>query len=94
MRWRALGACATSPLDRGACDEVAGRVGRGARTGPDRTSRGRAAGSAAGPERSRPRRVGVPMDKETKREIWLLAVGTIIAEAPFVAIAAFVALTR
>jgi hypothetical protein len=34
------------------------------------------------------------MDKETKREIWLLAVGTIIAEAPFVAIAAFVALTR
>ena len=78
-------------VDAGACDEVAGPWRK---RGPRTTTRGRAAGSAAGPERSRPRRVGVPMDKETKREIWLLAVGTIIAEAPFVAIAAFVALTR
>ena len=28
------------------------------------------------------------MDRQTKHEIWLLAIGTIIFEAPFVAIAA------
>ena len=45
--------CATSPLDRGACDEVAGRVRRGARArGPIGQTRCRPAGSAAGPEQS------------------------------------------
>jgi hypothetical protein len=28
------------------------------------------------------------MDRQTKQEIWLLAIGTFIVEAPFVAIAA------
>jgi hypothetical protein len=34
------------------------------------------------------------MDAQTKREIWLLALGTIIAEAPAVAIIALAFLTR
>jgi hypothetical protein len=34
------------------------------------------------------------MDAQTKREIWLLALGTIIVEVPVVAIAALMILTR
>jgi hypothetical protein len=32
------------------------------------------------------------MDKETRREIWLLAIGTALLEAPVVAIVALVAM--
>lgn len=35
-------------------------------------------------------RVKRPMDTQTKREIWLLALGMIIVEVPVVAIAALV----
>jgi hypothetical protein len=34
------------------------------------------------------------MDTRTKREIWLLAIGTILAEMPIVAIAAFAILSH
>jgi hypothetical protein len=36
---------------------------------------------------------GLPMDKQTKYEIWLLALGTIAVEAPFLAIAAVMMLS-
>jgi Tfp pilus assembly protein PilN len=34
------------------------------------------------------------MDKETKREIWLLAIGAALIEAPVVAIVALMVLTH
>ena len=45
-------------------------------------------------ERSRPLSVGEAMDKETKREILILTVGTILFEAPFVALAALTVLSH
>jgi hypothetical protein len=35
---------------------------------------------------------GPPMDTETKREIWLLAIGTALIEAPLAAVAVLVIL--
>jgi hypothetical protein len=34
------------------------------------------------------------MDPQSKREIWLLAIGTIVAELPFIAIATLVVLSH
>ena len=45
-------------------------------------------------ERSRPLSVGEAMDKETKREILILTIGTILFEAPFVALAALTVLSH
>lgn len=47
-----------------------------------------------GSDRSASLRVGLPMDRQSKREIWLLAIGTIIFEVPVVAIAALAILAR
>jgi hypothetical protein len=47
----------------------------------------------AGRDRSLSLSVGQFMDKQTKREIWLLAIGTIIVEVP-VAFAAFAVLSH
>jgi hypothetical protein len=40
-----------------------------------------------GPERSMPPRVGDAMDAQTKREFWILAIGTALVEAPAAMIA-------
>jgi hypothetical protein len=44
-------------------------------------------------ERFRSSHRGLPMDKQTKYEIWLLALGTTAVEAPFLAIAAVMMLS-
>jgi hypothetical protein len=41
-----------------------------------------------------PLRVGRFMDRQTKREIWLLAVGTIMVEVPVAAIAVLAILSH
>ncbi len=79
--------------DTGVCDAIAGPWRKGGpRTGPEQQPGAelpvpRLAAGRASPERSRPLSVGEAMDKETKREILLLALGTALLEAPFVAIA-------
>jgi hypothetical protein len=56
--------------------------------GPDATKGGQRRAPDPGPlERSMSLRVRRSMDTQTKREIWLLALGTAIVEAPFVTIA-------
>jgi hypothetical protein len=39
-------------------------------------------------DRSLASSVGTYMDRQTKRELWILAIGTILFEAPFLAVAA------
>ena len=45
-------------------------------------------------EPSMPPTVGQSMDEQTKREIWLLASGTFVVEAPIAALAAMVILAQ
>ena len=70
-------------------------------TGPARHGRRRAPKPNSRPvlasplvERSRPLSIGDAMDKETKREILILTIGTILFEAPFVALAALTVLSH
>jgi hypothetical protein len=44
--------------------------------------------SQIGRDRSLASSVGTYMDRQTKRELWILAIGTILFEAPFLAVAA------
>jgi len=42
------------------------------------------------PEQSPPLTVSEGMDRQTKREFWFLAIGTVLVEVPFAAIAVIV----
>jgi hypothetical protein len=106
QRRRVATACGRLIRDVGTIGPASGNLGRMLGTGPMPPTPGYQsklrAGSArrslafflVGPDRPGSLRVRQYMDKQTKREIWLLAIGTILAEVPVVAIAAFVILSR
>ena len=105
QRRRVAIACGRLIRDVGTIGPASGNLGRMLGTGPVPTPGYQSklrAGSArrslafflVGPDRPGSLRVRQYMDKQTKREIWLLAIGTILAEVPVVAIAAFVILSR